>query len=85
MSNSENKDSLNQFLARQFIQLHAGKSQIIVVNFNETILSNDELLLSEEDISNCTLEEADLRLIRRSVNQAKNGFEDITIGTNSGL
>ena len=75
--NSENKDSLNQFLARQFIQLHAGKSQIIVVNFNETILSNDELLLSEEDISNCTPEEADPRLIRRSINQAKNGFEDI--------
>ena len=30
LSNSENKDSLNQFLVRQFIQLHAGKSQIIL-------------------------------------------------------
>ena len=81
LSNSENKDSLNQFLARQFIQLHAGKSQIIVVNFNETISSNDELLLSEEDISNCISEEADPRLIRHAISQANNGFQDITIRT----
>ena len=33
----ENKDNLNQFLARSFVQLHAGRSQIIVVTFNETI------------------------------------------------
>ena len=44
-------------------------------------MSNDELLLSEEDISNCTSEVADPRLIRHAINQAKNGFEDITMRT----
>ena len=39
------------------------------------------MLLSKEDISNCTSEEADPRLIRHAINQAKNGFEDITIRT----
>ena len=38
-------------------------------------------LLDQQDISDCTAEEADPRIIRHSINLAKNGYKDITIRT----
>ena len=70
-SNSDNKSGLYQFLAQTFILLHAEKTQVLVVTFYETILTNQELLLSESDISNYTAEEADPRMFRHAINQAK--------------
>ena len=81
MSNSDNKSGLYQFLAQTFILLHAEKTQVLVVTYNETSLTNQELLLSEPDISNCTAEEADPRMIRHAINQAKRWYTDITIRT----
>ena len=61
--------------------MHAGKAQTLVVTYNETIFSNDEPPLAESDIADCTAEEADPRLIRHAINQAKCGYADITIRT----
>ena len=66
MHNSQNKEDLNRYLAGKIISLHSG-SQIVVVTFNNSILSNDSSSLIEERINNCTFEEADPRLVRHAV------------------
>ena len=42
LSNSHNKNRLNLFLAEKFIKLHENTTQVLVVTFNETILSTDK-------------------------------------------
>ena len=62
LKNSENKEKLNKFLAQKFIKLHEHKSQIFVVTFEDTILSNRIDYMNDTTINNCTAEEADPRL-----------------------
>ena len=68
LNNSENKSSPYQFLAQTFTLLHTGKTQILVVTYNETVLSNLDALQSDPDISHCTAEEAVPRIIRHAIN-----------------
>ena len=81
LCNNANKDNLGQFLAQKFIALHSDKTRKFVVTFNDGILTNDETLSLQMDISNCTAEEADTRLIRHAINQAINGVKNIRIET----
>ena len=82
LGNSENKTNLNQLLVKCFIEEHTNNIQTFVVTFNDTVLSNQQCLYDDEDISNCSIEEADQRLVRHAYNCIRNEISSIVISTN---
>ena len=81
-SNNVNENNLSQFLAHKLLIPHGDKSSLkLVVTLNNTILTNANNVLVQNDINYCTVEEADARLIQHAINQAVNGLENITIST----
>ena len=58
------------FLAQKFIKLHEHKSQIVVVTFKETILTNRLDYMNDTFINYCTAQEADPRRLRHVIHQA---------------
>lgn len=53
----------------------------IVVTYGDSILTNIDEIQFENDISNCTIEEADQRIIRHVINCVKNNFTCIVVCT----
>ena len=79
LANSENKESLNIFLAKKFVDFHKNSSQVLVVTVNDGVCSNKEYVFTEELIAYCNVEEADARLIRHEINLSKQGYKNILI------
>ena len=52
LGNSENKNNLNEFLVQRFLREQEGV-QTFVATYKDTIISNNNLLLLDEDIANC--------------------------------
>ena len=66
MKESKNKNDLNEYLAKKFIDLHRGP-QLLIASWKDTILcSVDPEPVEQSDISitKCQSEEADQRIIR---------------------
>ena len=61
LANSENKSILNEFLGKSFIE-DVG-NQTLVVTYKDTVFSNNNTLVMDEDIAICLTEEADQRLV----------------------
>ena len=78
---SENKEQLNMFLAQKFIKLHEHKSQIFVITFKETILTNRLDYMNDTSFNYCTTEEADPRLLLHALYHASTGLKNIMIKT----
>ena len=69
LSNSENKNQLNMFLAKEMIKLHKGP-QTLVVTYKDSILSlptSQSASLSSSSIGQCQSEEADQRVVRHAM------------------
>ena len=81
MANSKNKENLNIFLAKTFVDFHKNSSQVLVVTLNDGVCSNKEYVFIEELIAYCNVEEADARLIRHGINLSKQGYKNILIHT----
>ena len=81
LGNSENKTHLSEFLVKRFVQEHDG-TQTFVATYKDSIISNNESLLLDEDITNCMTEEADQRLVRHAYNCIRNGILSIVVSTN---
>ena len=59
ISNVTNKTNLNKYLANKILAYHEVKQSILCVTFGDSIISNSEAVLSENDINQCSSEEAD--------------------------
>ena len=81
MANSENKENLNIFLAKKFVEFQKNSSQVLVVTLNDGVCSNKKYIFTEELIAYYNVEEADTRLIRRGINLLKQGYKNILIHT----
>ena len=81
LKNSQNKDQLNLFLAKEFMRLHESNPQELVLTFKETVLSNRECNVNDFLINNCKAEEADTKVVRHGISQTKQGFKHIVIRT----
>ena len=81
LGNSENKNNLNEFLVKRFLEEHLG-TQTLVVTYKDSIISNKSLL-SDEDITNCMTEEAGQRLVRHAYNCIRNGILSVVVSTNA--
>ena len=81
LTNATNKTNLNEFLANKFISYHEGKESILTVTVGDTIISNSDQVLKETDISFCSSEEADARMIRHAINLGKQGYKYVTVVT----
>ena len=77
LKNSQNKEQLNLFLAKEFIRLHESNPQELVVTFHDTVLSNRDCNLDNNIINKCKAEEADTKLVRHGISQAKRGYQHV--------
>ena len=82
LTNGTNKTNLNEYLAQKFIAFHHNNSQILCATYKQqTILSNQLHVITEESIANCSCEEADARIIRHAINLGRNGYKNVQIQT----
>ena len=65
------------FLAKTFAELNQTSLYDFVVIYQDTILSNNQEIMSHERINKCVAEEADPRVIRRIIDQADSGIKTI--------
>ena len=68
-TNNDNKNALNEYLAKKLIDLHQG-SKLIITTFKNSVLcsSNTDIDTSEVGVHSCQSEEADQRLERHLLN-----------------
>ena len=75
LSNVTNKTNLNKYLTNKFLTNHEGKQSILCVTFNDSIISNSEVVLSQTDINQCSSEESDPRINRHVIKHGKKGHK----------
>ena len=80
MINSDNKNDLHVYLAEKFVETSIFQKHL-VITYNDSILTNIENIVAEDEISNCDIEEADQRIIRHLINCAKNEFKKLFLST----
>ena len=81
LASSENKENLNIFLAKKFVDFHKNSSQVLVVTLNDGVCSNKDYVFTEELIAYCNVEEVDARLIQHGINVSKQRYKNILIHT----
>ena len=74
LRNSDNENNLHVYLAEKFIETPIFPKHL-VITYNDSILTNTENIIAEDQISNCVIEEADQIIIRHLINCAKNVFK----------
>ena len=67
--NSLKKDTLYQYLAERFIDLHSSATQILVVTYKNAILKTQDV--PNEGINWCKYEEADAHVIRHLISVSR--------------
>ena len=74
MMNSANKHDLAHYLAAKFTDFNSSDAERItklVCTYGNSILTNDDNIENEDDITNCMSEEADQRVVRHVLNCSK--------------
>ena len=66
---------------KRFLEEH-GNTPALVVTYKDNIFSNQECLHYDEDILNCSKEEADQRLVCHAYNCVRNEIQSIVVSTN---
>ena len=83
LKNSENKNQLNEYLAKKLLELHQG-NQLMIVSYRNTALSSSSSCLELDEnvpVRPCTAEEADQRLVRHALNIIKSGYKNVLVRT----
>ena len=81
LRSSGNKNRLNLFLAKRFMDLQENESQVLLVTFKDTILSSNETVLTEEVINICNIKGTDARLVGNCINLSQQDFKHIMLCT----
>ena len=83
LRNSENKNNLNEFLAKQIIDMHQ-EPKVIIATYRDTVLCSSPIDLSDGHrfpINNCESEEADQRVIRHTLHCMSEQYRRIVVRT----
>ena len=59
LSNTVKKTNLNEYLAKMFINFHQANKQVLCVTYKDSVLSNKQNVILEQEITVCSSEEAD--------------------------
>ena len=78
--NDDNKEDLNKFLADYFLSSYLGYKTLVITE-GDTIISNNSSVCNSPDISLCTSEEADPRLVRHDIHCVDKSFSHVVIYT----
>ena len=78
--NDDNKEDLNTFLADYFLFSYRGYKTLVITK-DETIISNNLSVCISPDISLCTSEESDPRLVRHAIHCIDKCFSLVVIYT----
>ena len=80
MKSPKNKESVNRFLAKTFLEIH-NTGIIVVVTIENGILTNDTTLRTDLVISSCSAKEADQKLVRHMLQCLLTGIKTIVVKT----
>ena len=80
MKSPKNKESLNRFLAKTFLEIH-NTGIIVVITIENRILTNDTTLRTDLVISSCSAKEADQKLVRHMLQCLLTGIKTIVVKT----
>ena len=80
MKSPKNKESLNRFLAKTFLEIH-NTGIIVVITIENGILTNDTTLRTDLVISSCSAKEADQKLVRHMLQCLLTGIKTIVVKT----
>ena len=80
MKSPKNKESLNRFLAKTFLEIHNTRI-IVVITIENGILTNDTTLRTDLVISSCSAKEADQKLVRHMLQCLLTGIKTIVVKT----
>ena len=58
LTNSDNKNDLHVHLAEKFVETPIFQKHL-VITYNDSVLTNIETIMAEDEISNCGIEEVD--------------------------
>ena len=83
LSNSENKDKLNEYLAKKLLELHQGDQMLVVTYKNTSLVSQPSCSELDQHVPTrpCEAEEADQRLVRHALNIIANGYTNVLVRT----
>ena len=80
MKSPKNKESLNCFLAKTFLEIH-NTGIVVVITIENGILTNDTTLRTDLVISSCSAEEADQKLVQHVLQCLLTGIKTIVVKT----
>ena len=75
LTNNDNKNDLQVYLAGKFVETPIFQKHV-VIRYSDSILTNIENIIAEDEISNCDIEEAHQKTISHLINCAKHGFKN---------
>ena len=78
MKNPKNKENLNHFLAKEFLEIH-NAGIIMVFTIENGILTNDTTLRIDPAISSCSAEEADQKLVQHMLQCLLTGIKTTVV------
>ena len=81
LSYSENKDELNEYLAKKLIELHQSDKMMVATYRDTSLVSHSPCSELEQyvPVGPSGAEEEDQRLARHALNMIHNGYKDIVI------
>ena len=83
LKNSENKNQLNEYLAKKLLEMHQG-DQLLVASYRTTALSSNAFCAELDEnvpVRPCASEEADQRLVRHTLNMIQSGYKNVLVRT----
>ena len=80
MKNPKNKENLNDFLTKNFFEIH-NTDIIMVITIENGILTNDTTLRADPVISSCSVEKVDQKLVRHMLQCLLTGIKTIVVKT----
>ena len=80
MKNLKNKENLNHFLAKKFLEIH-NTGIIMIITIENGILTNDTTLRTDPVISSCSNEEVDQKLVQHILQCSLTRIKTIVVKT----
>ena len=80
LKNNNNKERLNLYLAGKFHSFHQDDKQLIITK-GDSVLSNENRILTDQSLSNNAAEEADQKLVRHMIQCVQSGVQQCTVRT----
>ena len=70
---------MTPYLAQKFLKLNDNNNHVIYITYNNTVISNDNNVLTENLITVFTSKEAESRIIQHAIKLGVNNYKEVSI------